>query len=374
MADKNVKFGVKLDTAKEALIDAELKRLKIDPVATLEGKVGQLVGHYRKAHDVKTLAKCDCGGVFPAEYKACPYCGDADDAPAPKKEEKAAPAPKVDATKSTKPEASKPVVTKDTKVTKIQTAALVKAQPVDEKLAGLTAKDLDTATQEVIRLKGNASDGMWQLGAKLKEIHERQLWKLRMDDKGKPTYRSFEAYCAAEIKMSHSTCYGLIKIADNYTVSEVRALGTSKLNLILKAPEDDREELKEAAKSGLSKEKLRQKVAEARKAKGAPKQKEAKVARGAAPPVSKGRPPKKSDNISIVSIVGNTTLPCYPKPQTKGETLVQIECPKAVKEWIERVNPFATHDFGNGVRELMALAVDSKGRLQLRVKCQRIEE
>ena len=360
MADKNVKYGVNLDTANENLVDAEIKKLKIDPGATLADKVGQLVGHYRKNFDAKKLAKCDCGGVFPEEYKACPYCGDADDA------EPAKPGPKV----APSADKAKPAVAIiESPKAKTKAAEIVKG--VDDKLAGLTSKDLDYATQEVLKLKGNSASAMWELGAKLREIHERQLWKLRVDDKGKASYRSFEAYCVAEVKMSGTGCFQLIHVAENYTAEKVRELGTSKLNLILKAPEEDRPDLENAAKGGLTKSQLAKKVKELRDKKGAPKTKSTTAAGKPAPPPGKGR---KSEHITIVSVIGKKTVPMSCKPEKKGDELKPVECPKAVQEFIARTVPFAVDDLTNGVREILSLACDSKGRLQIRINRQRIDE
>ena len=363
--DTDKKFGVTLSMVKEDLVKAALAGLRIEVAPTLPEMVGQLVGHYRKtAPNVKNLALCDCGGVFPNELAACPYCGDADEDPKPEKPAKAAAkAPKADATKAA-------VAAVAAIVDKPKASAIVKATVLPDSLAGLSGKDLDFATAEVIRLKTNSATTMWELGSKLRDIHERQLWKLRMDDKGKPTYRSFEAYCAAEVQMSHSTCYGLIKVCEAYTSDKVALLGTSKLNLILKAPEEDRSSLEDDAKSGMSKEALRKKVASLRATKGAPKPKAAKVARGAAPPVGKGRP---SEHITIVSVIGKKTLPCYVKPVKKDDAMVAVQCPAAVQAWLAKQQPVAFDDLTNGVREVFILTHNTKGELQIKVDRKRLD-
>jgi hypothetical protein len=367
---ENKKFGVLLDKVDEKLVDKTLKALKLDAAATLPEKVGQLVGHYRgTAPDVKQLAKCDCGGVFPADMKQCPYCGDEDDADAAKKPAaKAPPAPKVDATKpEAKPDA-KPVDTKAPKAT-----AIVKVAAQPDNLAGLTSKSLDEATARVIALKGESTSKMWELGKALQDIHERQLWKLRTDDKGKPTYRSFDAYCAAEVMMSAVSCYALIKIPEHFSAEQVRELGTSKINLILKAPEEDRKALEEdVRKGGISKEELRRKVKGLVDKKGKPAAKAPKVARGGAPPVSKGRP-SKSENITILSVLGKKTLPGYLKPTKKDDPMVAVLCPKHVSEWLAKTQPVFFDDLSNGVREVFILTTNSKNELQIRIDRKRFE-
>ncbi len=368
MADKNVKYGVDLDKANEKLVLAECKRLGIDPGATLADQVGQLVGYYRKNFDAKKLTKCDCGGVFPEEFKACPYCGDADDAEPIKKEAK--PAPSADKAKPATTVINAPTKKEVAKASKAATAAIVKAaQPVDDKLAGLTSKDLDKATADVLKLKSNSAGAMHELGSMLRMIHERQLWKLRTDDKGKATYRSFESYCLAEVKMSGVSCYALIKVAEHFTAESVRLLGTSKLNLILKAPEEDRAELEADAKGGITKSQLTKKVADLRAKKGAPRSKIAKAAGGAAASGGKGR---RSEHITIVSVIGKKTVPMYRKPEKKGEEQVPVTCTKVVQEWIATQMPYAVDDLTNGVRELFTLVTDSKGCLQLRINRQRL--
>lgn len=394
------KFGVVLASVDEKILAKYVKKLNLTPGGEeVSDSIKVLANHFRTTEDKANLVKCDCGGVFPISYKECPFCGDQEGeededsdgdeegdtevAPTPEPAPEPANGKKGKAAKAAidsvietlgeevkEPKTAKPA--KESKPAKEPKAAKAEIVPVvDDALVGLTSTDLDNATSEVLRLKGNSSFSMWELGSKLREIHERQLWKLRMDDKGKAVYRSFEAYCATEAKMSGTACYGLIKIAENYTPEKVRELGTSKLNLILKAPVEDREELERQAAGGESKEALRKKVAELREKKGAPPAKAPKVARGGAPPAGKGR---KSEHITIVNVLGKKSVLMYRKPAKKGEDPVEVVCPEAVKNWLAENMPYGIDDLGNGVREVFVLAVDTKGRLQVRIDRKRLDE
>lgn len=414
------KFGVTLALVDESIMSKAIVKEGIE-VPDNAGKpemVECLIKHFRKNHVPEKLAKCDCGGVFPAAFAECPYCGDIDgdanedykgkpevvkpDPKAKKKEPEVKPEPEpevkpeaetkkpkepkepkpevVDVKPEPEPEVKPEAKTKKPKEPKPEVKAPEAAEkkPVAEivvaakdPLAGLSSRDLDDATAEVLRLKGNSSFSMWELGCKLREIHERQLWKLRMSDDGKPRYKSFESYCSEEVRMSGTACYSMIKIAEHYTAEQVRALGTSKLNLILKAPEEDREELERRAAGGESKEALRKQVAKLREEKGAPPPRPAKVARGGAPPVGKSR---KSEHMTIATVLGKKAIQVHRKPAKKGDPLEAAVAPQAVIDWIASTLPFGVDDLGNGVRELIAIAVDSKGRLQFKIDRKRMDE
>ncbi len=392
-AKKNVKYGVNLDVATAEIMLASCAELSIEVKKGQEQDAGVLAGllvaHYRKSVNKEELFECEeCGGVFP-DMKRCPYCGDSDDEEEDVKDKGKKEAKKNDKpaaeTSQDKPADAKPAEPKGKgkggKVAKIENPAKDKkpgseiVPAADAALTGLSVKDLDDATKEVLRLKVASGVSMHELGSKLQEIHEKQLWKLRTDDKGKPTYRSFDAYCSAEIKMSHTACYGLINVAQHYTPEKMQQIGTSKLVLILKAPEEDREELERQAASGQSKSQIQKRVAALRAQKGVPTPKAPKVARGGSPlaasAASKGR---KSEHITIVSVLGKKTVQAYCKPAKKGDALEAVVVPKHVKDWLERQQPFAGDNLGNGVREVFVLAVDAKDRLQVRIDRKRVDE
>lgn len=363
MSEKK-KFGVVLDKVKPELLTAALKDCGIEPAATVPEMVGQLVGHYRKtAPDVKKLAQCDCGGVFPNELKVCPYCGDVDDA-----------APKVESSAATTRSDVSPAATKAAKKVKLDRPpkmAIVKNSQLPPELVNITVDVLDKATAEIIKLKTGSAKAMWELGVKIREVHDRQLYKLRTNDDGKPTYRTFEQYCAAEVQMSGNACYDLIKVAEHYTQETVALLGTSKLRLILKAPEEDRAALEQKAMAGASTNALRRDVKTKKKKTVAPKAERTTVTGKPAPPVGKGR---QLEHLTIVSVIGKKTLPCYVKPQKRGDPLVPVSCPAKVQEWLAKSQPFAFDDVVNGVREVMALTSNSKGELQIKIDRKRLAD
>lgn len=413
-------FGVDPGLVNEEVLRAAAAKLEIADASTapIDTIIKAMVTYFRDSGGA--LLKCDtCGGVSTGEYDLCPFCGTGeDDAPAPEAtaeeataevveeeteaEESAAeeePAPEpvkankggkkpptqedanmartataTDAAKTTAPtkaavkdavaKATAPAATKDkdgktAEDKKAAKTAIVKAPPpVDAALVGLTPVDLDNAVGRVVALKTAAASDMWKLGAELKGIHERQLWKLRTDDTGKGRYRSFEVFCAQEIGMSGTQCYKLIDISNQFDEEQVKKLGTTKLGLVLQAPKEDQAELLKEAE-GTSSRQLVEKV----KAKKAEKGIEQRETGRKVTPKSKGR---ASEHIAIAQVLGRKRIALFAKPANKKDQLVEA---KSLED-----QPFGMDDLPNGVREMFAIQKDSKGNLVLVIDRKRLDE
>src|SRR5690606_22454075 len=63
----------------------------------------------------------------------------------------------------------------------------------------LSEVDLDESVERVRSAAARARRDVHDLGVALKDIQDRQLWKLRLDKEGKPSYRHFKDFLKAEI-------------------------------------------------------------------------------------------------------------------------------------------------------------------------------
>jgi len=274
------------------------------------------------------LLDCDnCGGSSSEKgFASCPYCKDDEPAPAvpagqPQNKKEPA-SPKGVFGKAPKEEAPEPMTTPTeaaaTKQTSLATtpksAPVATVTPISNDLAKFKESDLDKAVAEVQKLKSDASEDMHRLGQKIAEIHDKQLWKLRTED-GKPRYKSIESFIHEELGMTPQNAYRLLDTSKAYTPEQVRSFGTTKLGLILQAPEKDRPALEKAMKDGASKRALEKEVRKANKGKKevVRRNKEKPVKKGNAK-VAGGKP-----SITVASILGTQTVVAYKKGAMEGD-------------------------------------------------------
>jgi hypothetical protein len=327
------------------------------------------------------MCKCDrCAGEAPDTLEACPFCGlggevtpgDVAESPEPRITEDAAGGTNEqqnDASGSTGGETSAPAKKKKSSSKKdkkkeggeataeqeqastdaipaevvsaeppkededMRAAAAAKVTPGDQKLVQVqgkgaamkpyTTKDLDDAVKDVLEAKASTFVSSIELGTKILDINVRQLWKLRVDAKGKAKYTSFDAFLHHELKISDSMAYSLMGMARKYgNDAAARKIGATKFTLILKAPPEDREALKQdAVDNNLSKRELEKKVQDAKKKRGytgetekaraGAKGAEAKAAKKAAAQKAVER---QSDKITIAVVEGRKTVKLYAKP------------------------------------------------------------
>jgi hypothetical protein len=76
---------------------------------------------------------------------------------------------------------------------------------------------------------------VWESGVEVARIHDGDLWKTRLLGKD-PQYKTFKAFCGAELGISHTHAYNLIEIAKKFTREQVEQIGISKLSIILQLP------------------------------------------------------------------------------------------------------------------------------------------
>lgn len=232
---------------------------------------------------------------------------------------------------------------------------------------GLTVKDLDNAVQTVRRLKVDASLNCWDLGKTLADVHERQLWKLRTDDRGVALFKSFDRWCIREVNITSKWAKELIKVAEHYRREQIARLGPTKCSVLLQLPAGKARDDAEAAAQSQS-------VSQLKAAVGQHPNKLTKIA----PPKSPGRPRKSDDTDTHISIVGRVqrkkTTAFFFSPENKGDKAVRATCGKVVRDWVINMEPFAYFDFDSDVRLTMALVTNTSGELNVKLKFGRLSD
>lgn len=305
-----------------------------------------LTEHFGKTTAKANVVSCDyCLGLSSDQFPVCPYCGTSDDelesaassetVPAPIATPIAA-APKLDddvpVAQATSPVQDVPSSPKVTKIKKTITTTVKKPSintngdeaqmqtehvngsngqkltKVERKSTKLTVDTLDKAVQDVERLKSAAAGSYWQLGRKILEVYDTQLWKLRQSEEGKARYKGFDAFCHHEFKMSPTHAYKLMDVAKKFSEKDVAQFGTTKLGLLLQAPPEDQPAIEKQVRAGASTKKVKEAVAGARKQKGFKK------------PSGKGRKQetkttgRAAEKITVASIEGRKTVKLFAKP------------------------------------------------------------
>lgn len=218
--------------------------------------------------------------------------------------------------------------------------------------------DLDKSVRNVEKLKADASHSYWALGREILHINEKKLWKLRTDDKGKARYTNWDAFVHHELGMSPTHAYSLMEVAKNFSEADVRAFGTGKLSLILKAPPDARPSLLESAKKGTSKKKLSEAVQTARAERDYKSDKpQAKGGKAKAKKTAAKAKASAQDKVSIAQIAGRTTLKLFAKPDSIRD--LDMSALKRAKT-IDAV-PFGRHELTNEVVQFFTIQKTDKG-------------
>lgn len=259
-----------------------------------------------------TIASCDiCGGDSDNSLETCPFCGDVDvegaetneqptitnevsemaakktakkttkktakkvakktatkKAPA-KATTKKATAKKTTAKKSTAKKATtkkataKKAAAKKAPAKKATTKkAPAKAAPSKavEKVEVLPtlSKELTKAMDNVRRLQHNMVENLWELGQSLREIYEKKLYTQMKGPDGKPVYTDWSKFTRKEFGISSHYAFQLMDVALNFDKKKVEEVGVTKLNLLVRVPASQRDELlakaKDTPRSKLAKE------------------------------------------------------------------------------------------------------------------------
>lgn len=377
-------------TMLEAIADTTMSSALADPSkVTVNFLIQALDDAYHaqgKASGVELL-QCDgCGGLSPETLSACPFCGKAegdaeqastevvsskkhavpstdedDEIDALEDEEPAAPKAKSKRTKKVNPaQATLPIAT----LAKKSDAIIIDPKTVAiEKAGNYTERDLNAAVARVVKLKGDTCVSMWHLGVEFTNIHTKQLWKLRTDDVKGARYKAFDQFCARELGMSHGNVFSLIDVSRNFSEAQARAFGTSKLALLLEAPEVAQAKImEEKIAKGAPLSEVREEVKKARAEHGVVKR---NTGRRKAPKGKTTNTSKNPEKITIAGLLGKHKVSLVTKATAKDEE------PKAAKRLADE--PVGTLEMSNRTKMHFSIITDKAGGLVLQVVTTRDE-
>lgn len=247
-----------------------------------------------------------------------------------------------------------------------------------------TERELDEAVRDVEKLKAAGSVTLYQLGKRLVDIQDNQLWKLRTDkdQKGKVgvRWKSFDAFCHDELGISPSNASSLSNVARNFSENDVKLFGTKKLGLILQAPAEERPRLKAEVEKGASKRAIETEVRKVNRERGdkvnavaTTNKGSQRISKGQAKATENRRATAKSkakvtSQIAVAKIMGNETIKLIKRPARFGGD--NSDAPRAKKLSDE---PYGTLQLASDVTMHFTVTSDASGSLVLKVKTVRDE-
>jgi hypothetical protein len=330
--------------------------------------------HYVEKLPEEDQIRCQkCKGIGDAGDDTCPYCGhDEGDPVVPE-----TPVPPVAATpvqtEMTKPKEKKMNATTTETNAKPKKEKVHKAMVVDDTkpASALRAeRDLDEAISKVDKAQGDAAISAWQLGRYIADIRDNGLWKLRTqrDEAGKEKskWRTFEAFCAAELRMTPRNAHNLAEVSKNFTEDQVKAVGHSKLSILLLAPPEARPEIQKQAEAGASASEVRTQV---KKARAESKEEPKKTRTSKATEAKQAKVKSEAKTLTIATLLGSSTIKLYRKPPSlKGLDLENTPRAKRLAD-----EPFGVEEMENGVITYYTIAESATGELVLRIVRKREE-
>jgi hypothetical protein len=250
--------GVDIKKVDQKLVMRSAKKFKVPTNGTLASTVKALKAKLDDSDG--QLSDCTvCGGTWPAELDACPFCGDVE------REESVTGAERSDADSS--PESSviggtaseEPPET-STALAQVERAPLASLAGNPGVVAPQKEEDLDKAVAVINTAKEKGAHCFSIVLMTLKRIVDTNLWKARTTDGGDPPYTSWTDFANKELDFSRTYAERLLKTANEFGSQPklIEELGVNKLIVVLAAPKDQREKLLDKAKAGASRAKLQQ--------------------------------------------------------------------------------------------------------------------
>lgn len=364
----NALTGIHIDKVDRNRILQALKDAgkEIDPTDSTEQLAVQLHMVYDGLPNERKIRCLKCKGVGDEQQSICPFCGCED-------------GESVDAKPNGKEGKSKRE--KGAKVDKANgTAAVVAADDLQPSSEIRTVRELDAAVADIESLKGRSAAAMWQLGRRIADIHQHQLWKLRVEvaEGGKATarFKTWESFVHTELKMSPKTAARAMDVALHYSEQQVALWGTLKLDLLLSAPPEERERImKEKVEAGAGTREIEQEVKRTKAQAGFKRETRDKSGRGgrrSETQVNKAAAEKKkegSKQITIANIIGTQTVKLYKRPASLKN--VDWKAQPRAKKIADQ--PIGILELENDVEMLLAVQETSTGELAVKVITQRVE-
>ena len=237
---------INLEVVNKARILSNLRALKIptSKIATVKGLAGLLAKHYDEQHRAGvTMALCDrCDAKGPESLEACPFCGEPNgDAAASSligggDSEVADSIGAIERAET----ALAPVVGKSVNLVPI---ADINARRPKAPLA--TEDQLEVAVGLIQGYKRTFNENSWDIGHQLLLIAEETkdrpaMWRTRKLPDGSQAYDTFKAFLRAECGVNSRMAAVAMHIAKTYKRDQVALTGTTKIEIVLSAPENKR--------------------------------------------------------------------------------------------------------------------------------------
>jgi hypothetical protein len=109
-------------------------------------------------------------------------------------------------------------------------------------------QNLDEAIQELHECAQRHWGNVYRAGELLKQIRDQQLWRERIDERGKEVYGGYLEFVAEEVGIRSAYATRLVRIVENFSEEDVAKWGISRLSFAARLPENDREKfIKETA-------------------------------------------------------------------------------------------------------------------------------
>ena len=193
---------------------------------------------------------------------------------------------------------------------------------------------------------------MHALGFALLNIYEKKLYTQKTAD-GKPVYDSWTKFCSKEVGINPRYAYRLMDISIHFTKKDVAEVGVSKLNLIVRVPEEKRKALLEKA-ANTPRSKLSKEVA---KLAGNSTRKTGREGFRGTPGTTAGQP--RSTKLTIVRSEPRVVVGLFESDGTTPAT--------------EAVNATGIEQCANSMVIHYSLMVDKEGRISLAIETRREE-
>lgn len=331
--------------AKKVKVQVLKKWLKEEGLAT-DGTKTELIERMAK-HQAKSenLADCDdCGAASDADLPECPYCGVAGMDETEESEPKEQSEPKEPESEDSEEEQHE--------------------EPVTELVEVPTEAELDEAIARVRERQRDAVVSYWRIGQELQVIFEKRLYVTRKSpETGAPLYKNWGQFTQAELGMSGTTAYKVLEVAVMFDERTIAEVGVTKLGLIAKLDEGERQRLLESGAANQPVSKLQQEVAAKLKARGgratptnSQRAGKGRGFRGGAAAAQKGTAAsaksraakaakdKPASQVTVAQILGRTTIKLFASKLGRPKKGQEQQRAKSIES-----GPVGTEQLVNGV-------------------------
>lgn len=262
--------GVKLEFANKQRILANLRaqKVKVEKDMSNADLVGLLVAHYhlQRTQGIE-MVQCDrCNGVAPEALSACPFCGEPNESPessaigggesepdTPRTLARSNALARVEPAQTSLVPARAKSFEQTKKDLAAQTAERDRAAFMSS-LPPANESSLEEVVGEIQGFKRTFYENSWDIGNRLlvlaaEDDKRPALWRMRKKEGGQaaPAYDSWKAFLRAECGFSDRMARTLMHMSRSYRRDEIMLTGTSKIEIVLNAPEPERKRLLERA-------------------------------------------------------------------------------------------------------------------------------